>query len=83
MYAIAEHDMHLCSSRLAGKGRGDLKESYYIANLDEGGSQPLPAILDEGKVDIAGFCGKCELLAGRLLQAFAVGLKVRGESVRW
>ncbi|OJD26729.1 hypothetical protein ACJ73_01884 [Blastomyces percursus] len=33
---IAEHDMLFFSSSLAGKGHGDLKESYYLANPDAG-----------------------------------------------
>ncbi|OJD18509.1 hypothetical protein AJ78_01498 [Emergomyces pasteurianus Ep9510] len=66
----------LRDENLAGKGRGDLKESYYLANPDGGIIQALPAILDARKTDIAEFYGKCESLADRLLQAFAVGLKL-------
>ncbi|KLJ12086.1 hypothetical protein EMPG_12784 [Blastomyces silverae] len=61
---------------LAGKGHGDLKESYYIANPDAGLIQSLPRILNEGKTRIAQFYGKCESLTDRLLQAFALGLEL-------
>ncbi|KAK2734483.1 hypothetical protein FQN55_002653 [Onygenales sp. PD_40] len=62
--------------KLSGKGRGDLKESFYMANPKGSVSQSLPKILDHGKEEIAEFYGKCEAITERLLEAFAVGLKL-------
>ncbi|PGH15934.1 hypothetical protein AJ79_02101 [Helicocarpus griseus UAMH5409] len=59
---------------LAGRGAGDLKESFYLVpHPDTGVGQSLPAILEAAKANISSFCGKCEALTDRLLEALAVG----------
>lgn len=61
--------------RLSGKGPGDVKESFYLA--DPGTSQqPLPPRLDRHREQLAAFFHDCDALAKKLLKAMAIGLGV-------
>ncbi|KAF3349844.1 hypothetical protein VD0002_g6260 [Verticillium dahliae] len=60
---------------LSGKGPGDVKESFYLA--DPGTSQqPLPPRLDRHREQLAAFFHDCDALAKKLLKAMAIGLGV-------
>ncbi|EEY17194.1 2OG-Fe(II) oxygenase family protein [Verticillium alfalfae VaMs.102] len=60
---------------LSGKGPGDVKESFYLA--DPGTSQqPLPPRLDRHREQLAAFFHDCDALAKKLLKALAIGLGV-------
>jgi isopenicillin N synthase-like dioxygenase len=66
--------------RLSGKGRGDVKESFYLADpssasttMDE---QKLPAILEHQRDVLSAFYQNCSSISQHLLEAFAIGMNV-------
>ncbi|RDW67042.1 hypothetical protein BP5796_09791 [Coleophoma crateriformis] len=62
---------------LAGKGNGDLKESFYIASEKICPDQQLPPKLQENREQIEEFISQCENTARILLEGFALGLELK------
>ena len=63
--------------RLSGKGRGDLKESFYLARQASAPNQRLPETLERNRPLIEQLIKECEGVAQKLLEGFAIGLEVR------
>ncbi|ODV89658.1 hypothetical protein CANCADRAFT_148588 [Tortispora caseinolytica NRRL Y-17796] len=57
---------------LAGKGKGDLKESYYMKNVAD--MSKLPSLLETSRTALQEFFTQTQILSELLLKGFAKGL---------